>query len=172
MKKLFTVTIPSLSGKGLITDSKLFSYIDKDFIDWGANEQKGKTKKQKVDVLEMIKDATFKQMFDKSQVLTQEQILYFVKNHKDKLRTEGYATFFLFESKGNFFVAFVGFRFGGRLRVSVYRFGRSGVWYAEYRHRVVVPQLADTLECSDDSILGRLDSLEKFKSEVEKILKI
>jgi len=140
MKKLFTITIPPLSGKKLIQNSKLFGCIDPDFIGWEANEPKGKTQEQQVDVLEMTENATFEQMFDKKQVLTQEQILYFIKNHKDKLRSDGYATFFLFESKGNFFVALVGFDFGDSLYVSVWRFEHSYVWDAGDRHRVVVPQ--------------------------------
>jgi len=101
-----------------------------------------------VDVHEMAKDATFSQMFgglnaDVNKIcFTQHQIKNFVKKHRAWLRTEGYATFFLFKSKGNFFVASVAFYSDGSLRVDVGRFGGSCVWRAGSRFRLVVPQLA------------------------------
>ncbi|KKT26652.1 MAG: hypothetical protein UW11_C0007G0001, partial [Parcubacteria group bacterium GW2011_GWA2_43_9b] len=94
------------------------------------------------------KDATFSQMFGdlssdvRRLCLTQHQIKNFVKKHRNWLRTEGYATFFLFESKGHFFVASVDVHSGGRLYVSVRLFGSAHVWDAELRRRLVVPKLA------------------------------
>ena len=73
---------------------------------------------------------------------SQHQIKNFVKKHRNWLRTDGYATFFLFESHGNFFVADVSFHSDGRFRVRVRKLGSDDVWGAEFRRRVVVPQVA------------------------------
>jgi hypothetical protein len=104
-------------------------------------------------VYEMMKDGNFGQLFgflssDLRQLcLTQAQILIFVKRYgywlKKSKRTQrkDMATFFLFESKDNFFVAAVGVCPSGIHRVRVYRVNAPDVWYAENRRRVVVPQL-------------------------------
>ncbi len=122
-------------------------YIDPDFKDWGADEASSPTPEMKAVVHEMTQNATFKQMFDslsaetKKLCMTQSQIIEFVKAHREHLRTDGYATFFLFKSKGKFFVAYVSFVDRGRLKVRVRRFERGSAWYADVRPRVVVPQL-------------------------------
>ena len=122
--------------------------IDKDFRNWKADEPGAPTGETPVDVYEMTKDATFAQMFgslssDVSRLcLTQAQIKRFVKKHRDWLRTENYATFFLFKSYNQFFVAGVLFYSDGRLKVSVDRVEYSHVWNAEVRHRLAAPRLA------------------------------
>jgi hypothetical protein len=74
--------------------------------------------------------------------LTQHQILEFVRSRPDLLRTEGYATFWVFKSKGGqFLVASVHRLGGGTVLGHVRRFYGGGVWNAKYRHRVVVPQV-------------------------------
>ena len=75
-------------------------------------------------------------------VLSQEQILYFVENNKDRLIDNYYANLFFFKVKDEFFVAHVNVYSGGNLHARVYRFPYDFVWYAEYRFRFVVPQLA------------------------------
>ena len=72
--------------------------------------------------------------------LTQHQIKTFCEVHKEWLRKDGYATFFLFKVDEQFFVAHVRVSSVG-LGVHVFRFGLDDVWYAEYSHRMVVPQL-------------------------------
>jgi hypothetical protein len=95
----------------------------------------------------MTKDATFTQMFGslnadmKKLCLTPHQVKNFVKKHCNWLRTDGWATFFLFESNRELFVAGVSFFSHGGLGVRVGRFGNSFVWGAGRHHRVVVPQL-------------------------------
>lgn len=121
--------------------------IDSDFRRWGADQPGRPTKKTPVVVHEVVRDATFVQMFGELSddvrrlCFTQAQILGFVKKHRDWLRVDGYATFFLFESNGELFVADVSVRSGGGPRVRVVRFGLSDVWCAECRHRLVAPQL-------------------------------
>lgn len=141
MKHLTTIQLPKLSGNKVIADSTIFSYIDSDFRNWKADEKGKPTKAMKIDVFEMDTDATFAQMMSADNLMTQDQIIYFCKNHKDLLRHDGYATFFPFKSNGKVFVAFVYVKDGG-LKVLVYRFSDDCVWSAEYRHRVVVPTIS------------------------------
>ena len=144
------IIIPACEGDKIILDATdLFTgYIDPDFENWGTNKRGQKTKEMPVSVKEMYKDSTFSQMFSGFYVdldrlcLTQHQICIFIKEHKNWLREGGYATFFLFKSDDNFFVAGVVFGSGGVLSVSVRRFEESHVWHADVPHRVVVPQLA------------------------------
>lgn len=145
-----TLVLDAVDGSEVLADAAdMFTAgIDSDFRSRGADEPGQPTPSTPVEVYEMEKNATFSQMFGslsadvRKLCFTQAQIKNFVKKHRNWLRTEGYATFFLFESKGNFFVAYVYFYSDDRLRVGVAQFGHSRVWYAERRHRLVVPQLA------------------------------
>jgi len=144
-----SLTLDAVNGTETLVDAKdVFAHIDPDFKNWGADEKGPETGETAVDVYEMVKDATFSQMFRKLNVdarklcLTQHQIKNFVKKHRNWLRIDGYATFFLFESKGNLFVASVDFYSGDEFHVDVDQFEDLDVWYAEYRHRVVVLQPA------------------------------
>lgn len=152
MKHLTTISIPALKGKNVIANSKLFSYIDSNFKNWGADKPGTATKKMKLDVFEMDKDATFAEMMSPDNLLTQEQILYFIENHKDLLRQDDYATFFPFKSIDEVFVADVRVRVGGSLEARVYRLSYGLVWYAGDRHRVVVPATV-TSNLSDDPLV-------------------
>lgn len=144
-----SLVIDSVDGKETLANAKdLFAYIDSDFKNWGADEKGSATKETPVCVYEMTKDATFAQMFGslssdpRKLCLTQSQIIDFVKKYRNWLRTDGYATFFLFESNNQLFVAGVGVGSGGAaLGVGVSRFENSCVWSAAYRRRLVVPQL-------------------------------
>lgn len=143
------LTIDAVDGTEILADAKdVFASIDSDFKNWGTDEPGQSTDEMPVDVHEMENDATFSQMFGelnadvKKLCFTQHQIKNFVKKHRKWLRADGYATFFLFESKGNFFVADVHFDSDVKLDVYVLRLGHSRVWDAENRHRVVVPRLA------------------------------
>ena len=123
----------------------VFSYIDSDFENWNMDNKQPKTQETEMAVLEIDRDGTFKEIFGKPNLdkcLTQTQIIEFCKSHKDQLRDDGYANLFIFKEQSEFFVARVRLSSGGALEVSVYRFSRDCVWGAEYRHRIVVPQLA------------------------------
>ncbi|MCL4399717.1 hypothetical protein M1506_00360 [Patescibacteria group bacterium] len=147
--------ISKTSGKKTISQkTKLFSWIDPDFGNYGADE-KGKPKpKTTCAVYELVENATLREMFGElgdpqKLCLTQEQIIEFVKKHKEELNQDGWADFFLFESNGQLFVAYVSVYSGGRLKVDVYHFGYSYVWNAGYHYRVVVPQLAGRSHTQD-----------------------
>lgn len=94
----------------------------------------------------MTENATFVQMFGELSretaklCLTQAQIKRFVKEYRQHLRSDGYATFFLFQVGGKFFVAVVNLVDGGP-GVYVRQFEPGGVWGGDVRLRVVLPQL-------------------------------
>ena len=142
-----TLTLDALDGKEILATAKeVFpSAIDDDFKKWGTNKPGIATKEQAVDVHELVKDATFAQMFGSlgtglnKLCLTQHKIKNFCKKHPQWLRQDGYATFFLFKVENQFFVASVRVGPDG-LRVYVHRFGSGRVWGAGRRFRMVVPQ--------------------------------
>lgn len=141
------IIIPACDGSVILEKAEdIFGYIDFDFKNWGLDKPERATVETAVQVYEMVKDATFVQMFSSLGVdldklcLSQHQIEKFCREYRDWLRTDGYATLFLFKVRDQFFVACV--RVGsGSLRVSAGRFEDDDVWFAVRRHRVVVPQL-------------------------------
>jgi len=93
--------------------------------------------------------ATFEEIFTTfgapgRAAVSQGEIIMFCKKTPHLLRRDGYGTLFLFEVKKNgesqYFVAIV-YVDSGELEVYVRRFGDDYRWYAEFRHRVVAPQL-------------------------------
>lgn len=146
MKTLYKdIKIPKIKKDSLIKDSKLFSYIDSDFTNYGASKlYPNSTKAQTLVVKEITENGTFKQLFNspETQWLTQGQILFFIKHNKEQLQNNEYATFFLFKVEDRFFVASVRVSSDG-LRVDVSRFEHAYVWGAGYRHRMVVPATND-----------------------------
>ncbi len=65
------------------------------------------------------------------------QVLHFSRDHRDKLRTDGYATFFELEGS---FVAYVCFDVVGQLEVGINPLSLDYVWLAGFRHLFVSPQ--------------------------------
>jgi len=145
-----TVTLPPSDGSRLISAaSDVFDYIDPDFVGYDANEAGADTPATGATVLEMYEeDADFETMFGSvaenvdTLRFTQSQIIGFCEKHRNLLRDDGWATFFLFKSKGKFFVASVGVVGGGSLEVFVFRFSYGYVRHAGRRRRVVVPQMS------------------------------
>lgn len=162
MKSLYkNIPIPATDGKELIagnplfTGSPLFSWIDSDFKNWELNKEEDSKAITKFEVLELDKDATFKEIFTQpeKQWMTQSQMLTFIRENKDKLREDRCNTFFLLKKGIDFFVARVSVGSSG-LCVGVDRFEDGRVWNADSRPRVVIPQLD-----SESLILSPLDSL-------------
>lgn len=177
MKTLYqNLKLKTCASDTIARADTVFSYIDSDFENWDTDKKSPKTKETEVAVLEMTKDATFTEMFThpEDMVLTQAQIIEFVKEHKDKLCTDGYNTFFLFKVDSCFFVARARFGDDGRLGVFVSRFSDDDVWCAEHRHRIVVPQLA--LKHFDSSPSDTLSfsarALEKIKRIENELLEL
>jgi hypothetical protein len=128
--------------------------IDADFVNWSLDKSSCSTIATSVRVYEHIKDGTFKAIYGTNypvldkMVFTQHQIIDFCVKHKDKLRQDGYGTFFLFKkdddfpaNENNLFVAYVGVYSGGRLGANVHRFSDDYGWDAESQPRFVIPQL-------------------------------
>lgn len=145
-----TLIIDECDGAEVLVDAKdIFDIIDSDLKSWGADEKGSATKKTSVQVYEMVKDGKYAQLFGSLSLdfdldrlcLTQHQIKKFVQSHRRWLRSDGCGTFFLFKSKGHFFVAGVGINSVGELWVDVDRLGDGSVWDADGRLRFVVPQL-------------------------------
>jgi hypothetical protein len=146
------VIIGATNGRATIAEAKgtFHGYISRDFVNYGTNVLGQPTKRTRVEVLELVWDGTFGQIYRgfrrnlESLCLTQSQIIRFVKDHVNWLRADGYATIFLFNEKVNgkeeFFVACVRWC-GGRLGVDVYSLSYDDVWSAGDRRRIVVPQL-------------------------------
>jgi hypothetical protein len=149
------IVLPALSGNRTIYGSKeVFSSVDKDFKNWDLNKKSKSTPETEVEIYEMVKDATFKDIFVSlsndlnSLCLTQDQIIDFCVKYPERLRQDGYGTFFLFKKRrlfrrDKFFVVVVGV-FSDGLGVLVVHFGGADVWDAVYRHRVVIPKLSST----------------------------
>lgn len=142
-----SLTLDATDGAEVLAEANnVFAYIDPDFKD--VVDEGPATKEVAVAVYEMREDATFSQMFGslsenlQKLCFTQAQIKSFAQKHRQWLRSDGYATFFLFKSQNHFFVADVFVGSAGGLGVALRRFGNSGVWRAGHRRRVVVPRLA------------------------------
>jgi len=121
-------------------------YISPDFTNSGLDVPSEARPKTPVRVYELVKNGRFNQFFSSSGgldklCLTQDQIIQFCLEHKNWLRTGGFATFFLFKVEGQFWVVHVRFDAGGRLMAIVNGFSSVNVWRAGYGHRIVVPQL-------------------------------
>ena len=150
------VIIGATNGRAIIAKAQetFPGYLDGDYVNYGTDVPGRPTKRTRVEVLELVKDGNFAQIYGgfgrsrDSLCLTQSQIIRFVKDHSLWLRRDGYGTFFLFkvdelkvqEESQKFFVANVRW-YEGRLEAYVCRLSYGHVWSAEFRHRIVVPQL-------------------------------
>ncbi len=149
LRHLETINLaPTKGSTTLAKAKKAFSgRLDSDFENWGTDVSGIDTAETKVDVHEMARDGNYQTLFGAlgdplKLCLTQGQIEEFCRSHRDSLRQEGYGTFFLFEVKGELFVARV-LVDDGRLVAIVDRFDRVDrdyVWGSGYRHRLVVKQ--------------------------------
>lgn len=111
------------------------------------------TKRALIEVYELKREASLRQIFESlssdvnTLCLTQAQIINFAKEHRGWLRSDGYATYFLFKSKSKFFIADVADFSSSestQLRVDVYSFlGENEELNAGRKPRVVVRQLVD-----------------------------
>jgi hypothetical protein len=142
---------PTDGTQSIGQSSAVFGWIDPNFKNWGLNTGSNlATEETAVQVHEIIKNGPFEKIFGSlggnldALCFTQGQIVQFCQKHPSWLRSDGHKTFFLFKVGAKFFVADVRVRDDGSLDVRVRKFSRVNVWYAGYRHRVVVPQL-DTL---------------------------
>lgn len=146
LRHLETINLIPTKGEATLAKAKqsLTGWIDGDFKNLGTDVGGEDTTETKVDVHEMTRNGNFQTLFcslgdPRKLCLTQGQIEEFCHSHRDSLRQEGYGTFFLFEVKGELFVAYV-FVDVGKLRARVHRFGNGYVLDADFCHRLVVRQ--------------------------------
>lgn len=145
------LTIPKTGGERYIDKAEEFfsSCIDSDFQNWNLNKPGKATGETVVQAYELNKDATFTEMFTSLSTdldklcLTQSQIISFCEKYSDNFFKDSNSLFFLFsdgEGKNKkYFVASV-YAFSAGLFAYVYHFESDNLWYAEFCHRVVVPQ--------------------------------
>ena len=142
------IIIPACDGTHTLARAKKVfkSYIDSDFKNWGLDKPGKRTEEIAVAVYEMVKDATFAQMFGSIGIdldklcFTQHQIEIFCEEHPEWFRTNSCNTFFLFKEYEQFFVASV-YVLSDGLDVSIHRLGYDNVWDSGYSRRLVAPQL-------------------------------
>ena len=102
---------PTNGEETIATATKLFSgHIDDSFNDPDINiKDYSTTKPQPVNIYEVVKKDTFKQIYGSFGInfdqlcLTQAQIIRFVRQYRNYLRVDGYGTFFLFKANVHFF---------------------------------------------------------------------
>lgn len=147
ISKNTSITIDDCDGSETLASAhEVFaSSVDSGFKNLNINEPGIATKETLVMIHELVKDATFAQMFNSFGIklddlcLTQHQIKAFCKKYPNWLRVDDYATFFLFKNGNHFFVADVNVCADG-LRVCCEDFRKTCEW-VNHRLRVVVPQL-------------------------------
>lgn len=142
-----TIMLPATDGAVTLADSSdVFpGFLDADLRIWNTDKPGEQTEPRVVTVLEQVKNGKIRQMFESlgpldRSVMSQGQIASFCVAHRDKLRQEGWGTFFLFKVGAEYFVAHVDVGCGAELRLYVNRLDVPVVWYAGDRVRVVVPQ--------------------------------
>ena len=141
------IKIKKTSGKRFFSQmKKLFKgFLDQDFTSYGLDVESEERPETPVQVFELTANATFETIFKSFDVelddlvLTQDQIISFVEEHKDWLHPEGWSEFFLTKVNGQFFVVDV-YRFARGLDAYVYHLSDDYVWGAGRRYRIVVPQ--------------------------------
>ena len=153
--------IRACDGSKKISKAKevFLGWIDLDFVGWNADGDGVATPEMPALVFEQTQNGTFGQILGtnvgnlsdpnsadvqrlRQMILTPHQIIDFCVFNQEWLKSDGSATFFPYESHGNFFVAHVRFDSDGLLEVYVFRFEGSREWGADGRHRFVLSQLA------------------------------
>lgn len=140
------IIAPTAGSRTIARAKNVFrGWVDPNFKQWGT-DMPGKAKPATpAEVHEMRRDAIFADMFGSlgrpisELVFTQDQIIRFCEDHPEWLRTDGYATFFLFEENKELLVARVYAATAG-LNADAHRFEDSDVRHGESCPRVVVPQ--------------------------------
>lgn len=148
-------------GKRIISLGKNIAWFSSNFKKFGLDKPSQPTKKTNVVIHEMTANGTFLEIFLginqylSKLAMTMAQILLFCENNPDKLRQDGFGTFFLTKKKLNVFQKICKFLFNrkteyfvvgvyvhdGGLRVYVRRLEDDYDWNGECRHRVVSTQL-------------------------------
>ena len=151
LRRIYTnedIVIKASDGKKTLYDAKdVFARRNSAFIDLKLNNKGQATPDTKVEIYELIADATFRQMFNSltsnwdKLVLTQNQIRDFVQEYRSKLHIDGFGAFFLLKENNEYLIADVYFRWSDKIIVDVIRLGSPDAWLAHDKYRLVAPQL-------------------------------
>ncbi len=131
--------------KTIANAQDIFSYIDQKFKSWDLDKPSENTAETKADVYELVGSAHFQRMIEELNLdpndiyFSQDQILYFIQNHREYLSHSWYTFFLLKRDDDEFFVACV-LLDNGKLKVGVDRFDYEGVFDANAHPRIVVKQ--------------------------------
>ena len=153
LRYLQTLTLAPTKGSVTIAEAmEVFTgYLDPDFQKWGTNQAGADTGATPVDIFEMTRNGTCKELFGslgrdvRSLSLSRGQIVEFCRSHREHLQQDGYGTFFLFavkrknEEEYDLFVVSV-LVCRGELEAVVDPFADGYVWSAARRRRLVVRQ--------------------------------
>lgn len=143
------LVLPATTGvRTFVTARDMFSDgFDSNFDEYGTNVPYQAMPKTSADLYEMTADGDFKSLLGSFNInpkrlfwRSQDQVLTLVENHPYHLHPQGWITLFPFIVREKSFVASVT-QFRRKLGAYVRYFEDVGVWYAENRHRVVLPQL-------------------------------
>ena len=146
LRLVATISLDETDGSEIINGSPVFDFISSTFKYWGLDFFSNPTKKMNVCVYQIIRDGTFKDFFSELSnilndlVLTQSQIIQFVRKNKIWLAPIGY-TFFTLKSREDFFLADVKLYHANELRVLANQFSYDKALCVKDRHWIVVPQL-------------------------------
>jgi len=137
-----------ISPENDLAKSVFTAGIDHNFKNWRLDGVSRPTLATTAVVYEQVSDGAFAQIYAsvgrplEQLKWTPHQVVMFSTMHCNRLRGGGYGNFFLLQRGLDFFVANVDVHTGGHLSVHVRQFSYGGVWFAKYRHRFVLPQLA------------------------------
>ncbi|MEK7635124.1 MAG: hypothetical protein AAB446_01700 [Patescibacteria group bacterium] len=127
------------------TESVFAGGMSSNFDEWDLNISPRRPNTF-VDIYELIRDGDFKTIYNSfgrsldNLCLTQDQIIDFVEHHRERLCKYRHYTFFLIKIDDNFFVVGVKFSSEFDLYADVFRFTDDNFWFAEHRHRFVIPR--------------------------------
>lgn len=155
LRRLCVAKLGAIDDIGTYTKAKKVfkAGFDADFENWGIVFS-GIAPETDIAVDELVKDGKFPEFLGNTaeklekRRLLGAQWLKFCKDHSNKLRQDGYATFAVLTKNdepiavdlSNVFVARVGVYERGQLFADVNHFDIGYVWYARYQRRVLSPQ--------------------------------
>lgn len=135
-----SLTLAPTDGAATIFKSQVIfpGHIDAPFEKIDApSEATGETK---ISVREVVRCGNFAKIFGPTQFFTQAQVIRIAQDHREWLRTEGYATFIPFRVGKEEFVAHVRVFSDGDPYVYLHRFSHDDGWNVKCRPRIVLPQ--------------------------------
>lgn len=164
--------------KLLKEETKLFTYIDSDFENWGVDDGI-KTTGVKLKAIKQDKDFVFKDVFNtETDCVSQSDIIDWInENQEDIKKVDTWKSYFFLLKNSNekFFVASMYVYSDGSVYVHVYDLPPDDEWRASSGHRIVVPATSPTVLSNSklntqtlNPLVGKI--LEKHGKEIEQAI--